>query len=235
MNISQYTDLITAEFLMGPNSMRILGELLEKHPIHLSPDDLILDLGCGKGLTSLILASETPAKVIAADLWISEEENNANFVKWGIADRVTALQADGNALPFVSQQFDALISVDSYHYFAAKPGFFDEKILPFLKNGAVVRIGIPGIKDAFADRAEELLTPWLGEEAHMFKSPAQWRKLIGDNERIANIHVWEMDCFESAWQDWFSTGHEYAVNDRAYYETILKPCTCFVGISIALK
>lgn len=235
MNISRYTDLITAEFLMGPNSMRILGELLEKHPIRLSPDDLILDLGCGKGLTSLVLANETPAKVIAADLWTSEEENNKSFAQWGIADRVTALQADGSSLPFVSQQFDALVSVDSYHYFAAKPDFFTEKILPILKDGAVVRIGIPGIKDAFADRAEELLLPWLGRDAHMFKSPAQWKELIGEDERIARVHVWEMDCFESAWQDWFSTGHEYAVNDLAHYETLIKPCICFVGISIELK
>ena len=234
MNIDQFSHLITADLLMGPNSMRILDELLTKHPMQLNADDTILDLGCGKGLTSFLLAKSTPAHIYAADLWITEDENNANFAKWGVSGRITAIQADGSALPFEKDRFDALISVDSYHYFAAKPGFFIEKMLPLLKKGATVRIGIPGIKNAYENKTEELLTPWLGGDAHMFKSPAQWKELIGTHERIARAETWEMDCFESAWEDWFLTEHEYAINDHSHYKTILKPYTCFVGISIDL-
>ena len=43
---------------MGPNSVRILEELFDKYPLQLALDDLILNLGCGKGLTSLVIAKE---------------------------------------------------------------------------------------------------------------------------------------------------------------------------------
>ena len=55
----KYKKLFTNEFLMGPNSVRLLAEMLEKCPI--DEGLRILDLGCGKGLTSLFLAKETKA------------------------------------------------------------------------------------------------------------------------------------------------------------------------------
>ena len=36
MNIEEYRQYMTAEMLMGPNSLRILEELLAKHPLTLS-------------------------------------------------------------------------------------------------------------------------------------------------------------------------------------------------------
>lgn len=235
MEFNQFNEFITAEHLMGANSMQILHELLTRYPLRLTHEDKLLDLGCGKGLTSMMLAKTTPARIYAADLWITEEENNANFAKWGVEKQIIAVQADATKLPFAHKQFDALVSVDAYHYFAAKPWVFEEKILPFLKGGAMVLIGVPGIKDAYGDRTDELLAPWLGEDTHMFKSPAQWRKIFSKSECIAQAHIWEMGCFEAAWRDWFSTGHEYAINDQKFYETILKPYTCFVGIAIAVR
>lgn len=70
---------------MGPNSVRILEELLDKYPLGLAPDDQILALGCGTGLTSLVIAKETGAKVYANDLWISAEENQKRIIEWASA------------------------------------------------------------------------------------------------------------------------------------------------------
>ena len=64
---------MTAEILMGPNSAKILEELLNKHPLSLTDTDIILDLGCGKGLTSFVLSKETAAIVYASDLWNCQE------------------------------------------------------------------------------------------------------------------------------------------------------------------
>ena len=60
--------------------------------------------------------------------------------------------------PFENKQFRALVSIDSYHYFAGKKGFFEEKILPFMEDNGEVLIGIPGLKDEYSGRAEELLS-----------------------------------------------------------------------------
>jgi len=230
-----FKNYLSAELLMGPNSLRILEELLMRHPLNLGADACVLDLGCGKGLTSFALAKETCAKICAADLWIAPEENARRFEMWNIAERATPVYADANALPFEKETFDALVSVDAYHYFGTAEGFFAEKILPFLKNGAVCLIGVPGIKDAFAQHGEELLSDWLGDESYMFKSPAQWKEIIGSHERIASVETWEMDCFDRAWSDWFATGHEFALGDKRFFEKLIAPYTCFAGICIKLK
>ena len=235
MNICDYKEYISAETMMGPNSVRILAELLDRYPLQLAPDDRILDLGCGTGLTSLVIVKETGAKVFANDLWVSAEENGRRFAEWGVGELITPVCEDANDLHFEKNQFRALISIDSYHYFAGSKGFFQEKILPFMKDDGVVLIGIPGLKDEYTGRAKELLSDWLGEDAYMFKSPKLWKEIIGSSNRIESVNTWEMDCFSKAWDDWLAANNEFALGDRQYFDTVIKPYTCFVGIYIRLK
>lgn len=61
-----------------------------------------------------------------------------------------------------------------------------------MKENGVILIGIPGLKDNYTDRAKELLSNWLGEDAYMFKSPTNWKELIGDSDRIELVKTWEM-------------------------------------------
>lgn len=235
LNISSYKKYISEETMMGPNSVRILAELLDKYPLQLAGDDLILDLGCGTGLTSFVIAKETRAKVYANDLWVSAEENGKRFTQWGVGEQIEPICEDANNLHFEEKQFNALVSIDSYHYFAGHEGFFQEKILPFMKDGGVVLIGIPGLKDEYTNRAKELLFDWLGDDAYMFRSPTHWKELVGSHDRIKTVITWEMDCFEKAWGEWLATNNQFAYGDRQHFETIIRPYTCFVGIYIKLK
>lgn len=235
MDIRKYTGYISEKTMMGPNSVRILAELLDRYPLRLGADARILDLGCGTGLTSLVAARETGARVYASDLWIPAEENRERFAQWGAGEQIVPVCGDAKELPFEEKQFDALISVDAYHYFAGSKGFFQEKLLPFMKDGGTILIGVPSLKDACAGRSEELLSDWLGEDAHMFKSPSQWKELIGSDARFAAVETWEMDCFEEAWGDWLASDHKYAGSDRPYLETVIRPYTCLAGICIRLK
>ncbi len=235
MNVGDYKAYVSAETMMGPNSIRILAELFDKYPLQLAPDDRILDLGCGTGLTSLVIAKETGAKVFANDLWISAEENGRRFAKWGVEGQITPVCEDASHLPFEKEQFHALISIDSYHYFAGNKGFFQEKILPFMKDNGVVLIGIPGLKEEYKGRAKELLSDWIGEDAYMFKSPNHWKEIIGNSDRIQSVKTWEMDCFSEAWDDWLAANNKFALGDKKYFEAVIKPYTCFVGIYIKLK
>ena len=232
MNVGDYKAYVSAETMMGPNSIRILAELFDKYPLQLAPDDRILDLGCGTGLTSLVIAKETGAKVFANDLWISAEENGKRFVEWGVGEQITPICEDANNLHFEKKQFRALISIDSYHYFAGSKGFFQEKILPFMKDNGVALIGIPGLKDEYTGRAQELLSDWLGDDSDLFKNPKCWRELIGHSDRIETVETWEMDCFNEAWGDWLATDNQFARGDRRYFETVIKPYTCFAGIYV---
>ena len=74
MDINSYKRYITEETMMGPNSVRILEEFFDRYSLRFAADDMILDLGCGTGLTSLVIAKETGARVYASDLWVSAEK-----------------------------------------------------------------------------------------------------------------------------------------------------------------
>lgn len=108
-------------------------------------------------------------------------------------------------------------------------------MLPLLKDGATVLIGVPGIKAAYSGRSEELLAEWLGDEAYMFQSPAAWKEIIGDSDRIESVSIWEMECFDTAWNEWLATGNEYAAGDKKFFDAIIKPYTCIVGICVKIK
>ena len=71
--------------MMGPNAMRISEELASF--LDIRPGMRVLDLGCGCGLSTLLLAEKYGATVFAADLWISPTENYQRFRSLGIDDK----------------------------------------------------------------------------------------------------------------------------------------------------
>ena len=71
----RYKQYFTGDYLMGPNSFRLLDELIRRNPYEVCYDRT-LDLGCGMALTSVFLARETSAKsVYAFDLWVNATDN----------------------------------------------------------------------------------------------------------------------------------------------------------------
>jgi len=148
---------------------------------------------------------------------------------------VTPVHENADNLNFEKESFDAIVSIDSYHYFAGKVGYFQQKILPFLKPGGVALFGVPGIKEEYDDKTIELLSPWLGEEAYMLRSVRQWRKILGEDPDMESVEVFELGCFEAAWQDWLAMDNKYARGDAACWEQIIKPYTNFVGMIIRKK
>ncbi|MEN2417435.1 class I SAM-dependent methyltransferase [Streptomyces rimosus] len=103
----------------------------------------VLDLGSGRGATSVFLAREYGAEVVAADWWIAAEEAAAVFAAAGVGDRVEAVRAKAHALPFEAESFDAIVSVDTFEYFGTA-----DSCLPYL-----VRFLRPGGQLGFATPA----------------------------------------------------------------------------------
>lgn len=229
----KYKELFSKEYLMGPNSVRLLEEMLEKYP--LKKGDRVLDLGCGKGLTSLFLAKEFEVDVFATDLWISATENNVRFNKWQISENVVPIHADANNLPFAEEYFDAVVSIDSLHYVATQPHFFKKKILPLLKPNGVAIIAMPGLKDEIHGNEPEVILEWLdGEDSeyHLFHSREWWLKHIGQSDNFEIVMDFDLDSFDVAWNDWFLSKHGLALHDEKFFKKGIGQYLATVGLVI---
>lgn len=228
--MEKYRNFFTKEYLMGPNSFRLIDELLQRRP-----DDVCfnrtLDLGCGQALTSIFLANETGARsVFAFDLWIPATDNAWRIRENGLSDRVIPIHGDALDMPFAKDYFDAIVSVDSYHYFGCKKGIFAEKILPFVKQNGYVMIVIPGLAKEPQGEMKRLFQEWAPDgESELFWTTNQWETLIKEEcGEQCEVVVREANCFDVAWQEWFTCGNEYGIRDQEFLSKGLRDYLNFV-------
>ncbi|MDY4542543.1 MAG: class I SAM-dependent methyltransferase [Candidatus Ventricola sp.] len=200
--------------IMGPNPLKLEEELLTGNRI--PEGSLVCDLGSGQGLTSVFLAREYGFTVYAADLWSDPEDNRRFFAQMGLTDaQVLPVKADASDLPFAPETFDAVVSIDSYHYFGRNPAFLDEKLLPFVKAGGYVYIAIPGMKrDCHDHLPPELLLSWTPEDLETMHDAAYWRSIVSRSRDCEVLEVSEMVSNEEVWADWLRQENPYAVGDR---------------------
>jgi len=172
---SQYDPAWVVENQMGPNVLWIteaLGQVM-----NLKPGMRILDMGAGRAMSSIFLAREYGVQVWAADLWISATENAKRIRAQGMADQVFPLHAEAHALPFAEEFFDAIVSLDAYHYFGTADYYLDT-IIKFLKPGGRIGIVSPGLVAEFGRAVPgHLEKVYLGgfDSWHTFHSPDWWR------------------------------------------------------------
>lgn len=215
-----FTDGYDRDFLrnamMGPNAMRIMEEMADFLPF--SPGMRILDLGCGMGISSILLAEKYGATVFAADLWISPTENAERFESLGLASRIFPFLVDATKeIPFAHGYFDMIVSVDSYQYFG-NTGDMLPKLLPFVKKGGLVAIAVPGFTRDFPDGElpEEVRPFWTPE--WYFYSREWWRSLWQKEPGITITECRDMDCCQQAWDEWLESSSHHAQNDVAMME-----------------
>jgi arsenite methyltransferase len=81
-------------------------------------DELVLDVGCGRGLMLIGAALRlTTGRAIGIDIWAAEDQSSNspeaardNALKSGVLDRVDIQTADARTLPFEDRSFDIVLS-----------------------------------------------------------------------------------------------------------------------------
>lgn len=198
------------ENMMGPNSIRVLEEL--SATLKIDAKMRVLDLACGAGLSSIMLAEKYGATVYAADLWISPTDNYQRFKQRGLEEKIIPLSVDvTKGLPFAKEYFDFIFCIDAYHYFG-----IEEEILPFLlsflKKGGYIAVAVPGIKEEFVNGTPKELEEFLPDN-HNFHSLNWWQDLWEKAPNIEIVSCREMDSHKQAWSEWLESPNPYAVGD----------------------
>lgn len=196
-----HPDWITAGVSGGANPLWLTEWLTEV--MELRPGMRVLDLGCGRAMSSVFLHREFGVQVWAADLWFDVSENHERIRDAGCADGVFPLHADARALPFARDFFDAIISIDSFPYYGT-----DEMYLPYLarlvKPGGVIAIAIAGaavVQEWDADVPAHL-RDWWTPDLSCLHSAGWWRKHWEKSGILTVEHSDTMPKGWKLWRDW---------------------------------
>ncbi len=140
---------------MGPNVLWLTEWLCEK--MDLKPGMRVLDMGCGKALSSIFLAKEFGVQVWADDLWIPATKNWQRIKEAGVESRVFPIHAEAHALPYAENFFDAVVSMYSYQYYGTDDLYLNY-FHKFLKPGGQIGIVVPGLALEIKEKVPEHLT-----------------------------------------------------------------------------
>jgi len=188
---------------MGPNPLYLLEELCGN--MTLTPGMKVLDMGCGKGLTSVFLAREFGVTVFANDLWIDASENLKRFEEAGVSGTVFPIHAEAHALPYAKGFFDAAIAVDSYNYYGADEMYFPCTFSGLVKPGGQFGIAVPGLVREFENGYPENLKSFWHEDMFSLHSAGWWRNLwekTGIAEITSCYNIPEPKALWYPWAHW---------------------------------
>ena len=164
---------------MGPNALWLTEWLAQA--MQLRSGMRVLDLGCGKGLSSIFLAREFGVQVWATDLWIGASDNWARIRAQRVADQVFPVHAEAHTLPFAGGFFDAIVCVDAYAYFGTDDLYLGY-LCPFVREEGEIGIVVPGLMQEFAGTVPSHLTRhqasggvFWGPGCWSFHTAAWWR------------------------------------------------------------
>ncbi|MEQ4209043.1 methyltransferase domain-containing protein [Actinopolymorpha sp. B17G11] len=181
---------------MGPNPVWLAEALTQVMPLEAGMR--VLDMGCGTALTSIFLAKEFDVEVWAADLWVKPTENWSRVAEAGLHDQVHPLHAEAHALPFSEGFFDALVSIDAYHYFGTDDlyiGYYSR----FVKPGGQIGIVVPGLAEEPETLPPSHLERYWKWDFCSFHSPAWWRYHW---QKTGQVSVDVADWVADGWHDW---------------------------------
>lgn len=232
---SRYDPAWLLDLDMGPNPLWLLEDLAQN--LDLRPGMRILDLGSGKGATSVFLAREYGVQVVAADWWIAPEDAAAVFAEAGVGDQVKAVRAEAHTLPFDEASFDAVVSVDAFEYFGTADSYLPY-LVRFLRPGGQLGMATP----ALTREVRELgsipphIKEVVGWEAIAWHTADWWRFQWEITELV---EITSARLQQDAWRDWLlwaRAGAEHHQDGRSANQPVIDMLTTDGGelLSFAL-
>src|SRR5947207_3402683 len=192
-----HPEWIMASVSGGANSLWLSEWLTEA--LDLRPGMRVLDLGCGRGASSIFLRREFDVQVWATDLWFSVSERLQRVRDAGVEDGVFPIHADARSLPFATEFFDAIVSIDSYFYFGTDDLYLNY-LARFVKPGGPIGIAGAGLISEIDDPIPTHLREWWSQDLPWCLHSAAWWRRHWGRTGILDIEV--ADTLADGWRLW---------------------------------
>lgn len=178
----------------------------------------VLDLGCGRGASSMFLAREYDVTVWATDLWFSPSDNLQRFRDADLARNIYPIHADARTLPFAADFFDAIVSIDAFPYFGTDDHYLNY-LARFVRPGGVIAVALAGFVNEIEGDVPAHLKEWLHAEPSLWSmhSPAWWRRHW---ERTGIVDVEIADSMPDGWRLWLEWHRTVAPENRLEIDTL---------------
>jgi SAM-dependent methyltransferase len=174
------------------------------------PGIRVLDLGCGRAASSIFLSREFGVQVWATDLWFNAAENFQRIRDAGVADFVFPIHADARSLPFATQFFDAVVSIDSFVYYGTDDLYL-HYLAQFLKPGGLIAIAGAGLMKEIDGPVPEHLRAWWQPEVCCLHSAVWWRA-HWERSGIASVEL--ADEMPDGWRVWLDWQRDICPDNR---------------------
>jgi ubiquinone/menaquinone biosynthesis C-methylase UbiE len=191
-----HPDWLIASVSGGANSLWLTEWLTGV--VDLRPGMRVLDLGCGRAASSIFLAREFGVQVWATDLWCDASEKWQRIRDAGVEDRVFPVHADARSLPFAGEFFDAIVSIDSFMYYATDDLYLSY-IAKFVKPGGAIGIALAGFEQEVEGPVPEHLQEWWTPDLWCLHSAEWWRR-HWEKTRIVDVET--ADSMPDGWKFW---------------------------------
>jgi cyclopropane fatty-acyl-phospholipid synthase-like methyltransferase len=207
-------DWILAGVSGGANSLWLSEWLTEA--MTLRPGMRVLDLGCGRGASSIFLHEEFGVQVWSTDLWFSVDERAQRVRDAGMADAVFPIHADARALPFAADFFDAVVSIDSFVYYGTDDLYLGY-LARFVKPGAQIGIAGAGLTQEIDGPVPDHLAAWWEPGMSCLHSAGWWRR-HWERSGVALVEV--ADAMPEGWRHWRAWQHAASPDNRVEIEAL---------------
>jgi cyclopropane fatty-acyl-phospholipid synthase-like methyltransferase len=166
--------------------------------LDLKPGMRVLDLGCGRAMSSVFLRREFGVQVWATDLWFSAAENLERIRDAGVEDGVFPIHADARALPFAPGFFDAIVSIDSFVYYGTDDQYLSY-IARYVKPGGLLALAGAGLMQEIAGSLPPHFEGWWTPDMWCLHSADWWHWHWG---KTGIVDVVLADDLAEGWRLW---------------------------------
>lgn len=189
-------DWVLASVSGGANALWLTEWLAAA--LDLRPGMRVLDLGCGRAMSSIFLRREFGVQVWATDLWFSASENLQRIRDAGVEEGVFPIHADARALPYAAGFFDAIVSLDSFIYYGTDDLYLND-LARFVKPGGPIAIAGAGLTREIEGPLPGHLREWWTPNLWCLHSANWWRRHW---ERTGVIDIELADTMPDGWRLW---------------------------------
>ena len=158
---------------VGSHCLWLMESLCAVMDIH--PGMRVLDLGCGRAISSIFLAKEYGLQVWAADLWTPPTENWQRIRTARLDHCVFPIRAEAREMPFAEEYFDAIVGINCLQFFGTDDYYLQNYLIKLVKPAGQIGMVTPGILKEFSGLVPDHLQPYWQPGYYSWHSSDWWR------------------------------------------------------------